>query len=132
MRDVRKDKAITLYLRGDKATDIAKVIGISRTTLYDWYGNSEFKAEVEKRRDDIKIQVSNYITNDLALYVDKMRKIALTGTSDRESAGACQYLIDRVLGKTTTKLDVTAKDDTDRVNGDVLTTCIDDVDNKDE
>lgn len=109
-------KAIQYIIEGKSMTDIAKICGIGRATLYNWLDNKEFKAELDKQRQDIKSNVSAKITNRLDGYIDELHRIAMTSKSEKEKRAALEYLVDRVLGKATTKVaDVTENGDNDKV-----------------
>jgi hypothetical protein len=55
------------------------------------------------------------------LYVGELKRIGLTARSERERSLACMYLVDRVLGKSTNKIELTNDDNKDVVQLDMLT-----------
>ncbi len=105
-----KVQAITLLISGDnKKTDIAEMCGIHRTTLYDWMKDAEFKAEWDRRLREIQAYGDSTIKANLAKSISNIVKIANDEVaSDKTRLEANQYLIDRVLWKTTTKIDLEA------------------------
>lgn len=120
MIDERKELAMSLLIKGDSVIDIAKLVGVNRNTIYNWQEEEEFKAEMGKRKHDIILQGNNMIVNELNLYVSELKRIALCGKSEKVRSDTSQYLIDRVLGKTTTRLEVDAKTEEDSVTYDIL------------
>lgn len=130
MLDERKEKAITLILSGEAITDVAKLVGVCRQAIYNWLDDDEFKAELDRRRQEIVKQGNALILAELKTYVMELRKMALCGRSERNRLDALQYLIDRVLGKTTTKVEQVVVEDKDKVNDDILEREFNEVDNE--
>ena len=97
-------KASEMYAKGEKVTDIARVIGVSRTTIYDWLKNDEFKADVDIHLKQMKSQAEKKVVSNIEGYLTELEKIALTSKSDKTRLDALSFLIDHVLGKSTTKV----------------------------
>ena len=128
MLDERKERAITLLLEGNKPTNISIVVGCARQTIYEWLKNDEFATELDRRRQEIITSGNSMILNKLSKYIDGVDIIALDSESDKSRLDALTYLIDRVLGKTTTRIEATAVDNKDNVNIDVLDAEINEID----
>lgn len=96
--DKRKIEAIELLVSGEKVSNIATLVGVSRKTIYNWLEDVEFKAELNALTHDIKEQGRSRITNKLDNYLEELERIALTSDSEKTRADALQYLINRVLG----------------------------------
>lgn len=120
MLDERKEKAITLLLQGEQVINIHKIVGVARSTIYDWLQDTEFKNELDTRRQEIKTRGNNMILNKLDSCVDELLKIALTGRSEKVRSDTAQYLVDRVLGKATTKIEQTTTEPEKKVTKDML------------
>jgi hypothetical protein len=120
--DERKLKAIENIINGETMTNVAKLSKVSRQALYDWIGDDEFKAELDRQVQEIKSQGQQRITSKLNTYINELEKIALTSNSPKLKADTLEYLIDRVLGRTTSRVaDVTDDDNTkDKLDPDVL------------
>lgn len=119
MLDERQLKCIEMLATGDwKKTEIAKEIRISRQAIYDWLDNAEFKAELDKRLQQIKTQAQRTFTSKLPEALRLYWDIAENGSS-REKESALKYWIDRSLGRITNTLTVDDKRDDDN-NIDVL------------
>lgn len=110
MLDENKVKAIELILE-NKLTkiEIAKVCKKSRAWLYDSViNNEECMAEVDRRLQQIQTFGIMVIKSSLQQSIDNIIELSKTGESEKIRLDASTYLIDRVYGKTTTKLEVTA------------------------
>ena len=109
MLDDRKILAIQYLAEGEKPkTEIAKLVGISRQTVYDWLDDDEFKAELDRRLQQRKVLVEKIIDSKLEEAVKSLWELAKTTKNARVKAQTLQYLIDRALGKATSKLEVEA------------------------
>lgn len=95
----QQNEAIKLYVEGETKTDIAKQVGVSRTTMYNWMSKEEFKSAINNGISEIKSEADVKITAKIPLYIDELSKLALTSKNEKIKSDACQYLIDRVLGK---------------------------------
>lgn len=108
--DRRQRKAIALLIENQyKKTEIADMVGVSRQTIYDWMKNKEFAAELDKTLQQIKIFGENSIKANLQQHINQIQKLAATAESEKTRLEAATYLVDRVLGKTTSKIDLTAE-----------------------
>lgn len=95
----QQNEAIKLYIEGETKTDIAKQVGVSRTTMYNWMSNEEFKTAINNGLSNIKTEADFKITTKIPLYIEELSKLALTSKNEKIKSDACQYLVDRVLGK---------------------------------
>ncbi|MBV4450565.1 helix-turn-helix domain-containing protein [Clostridium tyrobutyricum] len=109
-----QEKMITMLIEGERITDIARKIGVSRTSIYTWKDNDEVKAELNRRTQDIKNQGNAYILKDVQTYIDEIKNIAKNSTDQRVKFSANRYLIDRTLGTPTAE-----SDDIDNSSGNV-------------
>mgnify|MGYP004464978083 CR=1 FL=1 len=106
--------AAELVAKGEKIIDIAKLCKVSRQTIYDWKDKKEFKAEVDRFVNDIKSKSEKSIAMSLETYIKELEKIALTGKSEKNKLDALQYLVNRVLGNTTTKTEIATENKEDK------------------
>ena len=91
---------------GERIAEIARVIGVSRQSIYNWLDNEEFKAELDKTLQRIKSEGEQRILSDLNTYIDNIKYLATKARSEKTRLDANTYLTDRVLGKTTSKLEI--------------------------
>lgn len=109
MLDNKKMQCIELLIEGRKTKqDIAKIVGIHRTVVYDWLKDSEFIAELDKQLHEIRTQTEHKICGMANAVADELYNIALTSKDVRTRNSACQYILDRVLGKPTSTTSVNA------------------------
>ena len=108
-------QAIELIAQGETLTDVARIIGVSRTSVSTWRNKNEvFKAELDKYVQGMKDGVDKRIMNNINPLVDRAIRIALKGKSDKTSLDAIIYLLNRVLGTPTNKTqDITDTDKED-------------------
>lgn len=111
-----QEKMITMLIEGERITDIAKKIGVSRQTIYSWMNKDDAKAELDQRRQDIKTQGNAYILKDVQTYIDEVKRIAKDSTDQRVKFSANKYLIDRTLGVPTATGDEDMDNNSDSVN----------------
>lgn len=97
-------KAIELLVQGENISDVAKIIGVSRTTVSTWKNKDElFKAELDKSIQALKSDVETQIMNNINPLINRLIKIALKSNSDKTSLDAIIYALNRVLGTPTNK-----------------------------
>ena len=108
-------QAIELIAEGETLTDVARIIGASRTSVSTWKNKNElFKAELNKYIQGMKDGVDKRIMNNINPLIDRAIRIALKGKSDKTSLDAIIYLLNRVLGTPTNKTqDITDTDKED-------------------
>jgi len=108
MMDEKKTLAITLLLEGKLTkVEIAKKCKMSRQWLYDAVlSNPECKAEVDRRLQEIQTDGINLIKCSVTRNIENIMQLANNSDSEKIRLDANTYLLDRVFGKTTTKLDI--------------------------
>ena len=99
-------------IAGTKTTgEIAKEIGVSRETVSKWKNhNEEFKKELDKRSREFETglidEANSLLKRTLGQAVANIIEIANNESEKAETRlKASQYLVDRVLGNTTTKIE---------------------------
>ncbi len=111
MIDKQKSEAINYLVEGLKTREeIAKIIGVGERTLYRWLKDTEFKAECQKRAElfenDLLRESQSLLKHKLGNAIDNIVEIANNPKIKEETRlKANQYLVDRVLGNTTTKIE---------------------------
>lgn len=84
-------------------TEIARELGISRTTVYDWMKEPVFKAELDKNEQEIKNRIHHTFVLRLPAAIEKLWN--LTNSKDaRTQLQAIHSWIDRGLGKVGTSV----------------------------
>lgn len=106
---------IDMILEGHTMTEIAKVIGVHRSTLYVWKDLDFVRAELDERRRQLRKSASDKITGQVNFLADEMLKLAKESSDQRVKYNAIKYLLDRSLGiPTATKEDVNTSGDNDK------------------
>lgn len=95
--------------------EIASKIGCTPRVIYKWKNNNEFKAELDKRSLEFKSgiiqEAQNLLTSKLGIAISNIVDIANDkNTSDKVRLDANQYLVNRILGNTTTKVEQNISD----------------------
>lgn len=111
--DIVHKQAIAYMLEGRSISDVARLCNVSRASIYNWMKDKTFKAELDKERECLKTDINRKIANRSEVYIEQMHRIATTSKSDKERRAACEYLLDRFLGKSTTKVEGIDKDNGD-------------------
>lgn len=96
-----QDIMIDMILQGETISDIAKSIGCTRQSIYNWKDKAHIKAEIEARRQDLKKTAHNVIIRDVCTYVENIKELANKSTDQRVRLQANKYLIDQCLGSPT-------------------------------
>ena len=105
-------ECLEMLIVGTKTTtEIAKEIGVSRETVSKWKNrNEEFKRELDKRshlfESGLIDEAQSLLKRKLGVAVANIVEIANDPKTKEETRlKANQYLVDRVLGNTTTKIE---------------------------
>lgn len=104
--------------------EIAKKIGCTERVIYKWKLNEEFKAEWKKRslafETGIIQEAHNLLTSKLGVAINNIIEIANDkNESAKTRLDANEYLINRILGNTTTKIEQTIEDKKEDDNIDI-------------
>jgi len=124
--DEQKRKAIELLVAGEYTkTDIAEIVGVSRQCIYNWLDNGDFVKALDTRLQSITTLAEKEFDAKLEKAIDEYWKLAMTTQDSRTKEKALSYWIDRCLGKTTTKLDVSSEVKVDnRIDDSVIDSAI--------
>lgn len=95
--------AIELLCEGKPKTEVCKEINLSRRTLYNWLSELEFKTELQRLEEGKKKEAETTINSHIIKYISELEKIAFNSKSDKLKSEVLMYLLDRSLGKPTTK-----------------------------
>lgn len=109
MLDEIKLRAIDLLVGGEHSkVQVAKICGRSRQWLYDILDDAEVMAEIDKRLHQVQNYGENVLKATLQDRLNDIMTLAKTAESEKIRLDANIYLTNRVLGNTTTKVDITA------------------------
>ena len=102
-----------LIIQGETISDIAKMMKVSRGTIYNWLDDENFKADLNKQRQEIKDASKERINANIGMYIGELHKIATTSQSEKARIEASVYLLNRVLG-TPTRVQQDITEDTNK------------------
>ena len=128
MIDKQKSEAISYLVQGGISKgDIAKMVGVSERSLYRWLNDEEFKAELQKQAEVFEKQVikesQTLLRGQLSTSIKGIVEIANDNSNKEETRlKAYQYLVDRVLGNTTTKIEQEVNEKKDAAKVDIEST----------
>ncbi|MHC4463246.1 MAG: phBC6A51 family helix-turn-helix protein [Planctomycetota bacterium] len=92
----RQLKAIPLIVTSPTYTEGCKKAKLNRTTFYQWLKNPEFKAELDRQRDEVADEAFSVLSQSLTKAVE-----ALTGLLDTQDERlkrlVCKDIIEHIL-----------------------------------
>lgn len=120
---------IDMMLEGVPMTNIAKKLGVHRSTLYVWKDLDYVRVELERRRRQLGKAARDKLINKVGDYVDNLIELANNSTDQRVKLQANKYLLDQAIGSPGT----VKEDDKDIVkdvgNKDILQKDLDNIKN---
>lgn len=114
-------KAIDMLMDGVNKTAIADKIKVNRTTLYNWLENEEFKLELDRRKQEISKHALSDLKGSTKDLLKAVEKLAYTAENEGIRLQALNSLLDRTLGKATTKQEIELSSNKDVENIDLDT-----------
>ena len=101
---------ISYLISGENITDIAKMLNVSRQTIYTWMNKDYVRAELDRRRQELTRQGNAVILKDLTTYIRNIQALANDPSDKRTALAANQYLINRIYGNPKDQIDLGADD----------------------
>lgn len=99
----QQSEMIDYLIAGNNKTDIAKLLNVSRNTIYIWLDLPEVKAEKQKRLNNIKKDAKNKIATKVDNCIDVIYDIAIKSKDMRTKFQAAKYLCDQFIGTPATE-----------------------------
>lgn len=115
MLDHRKMKMIEIKLANPSLSnaELARRVGVSRQSIWEWSKDREVQAELDRRLRSINQAANYHLQTQLDKLMTELVDMAMSDkTESRVKNSALQYLIDRGLGKATETLTVDLQDGT--------------------
>lgn len=119
-------KAIELLAMGELTkAEIAKDLGVSARVIYKWQNAEEFKAELNKRSqqilDALEQEGKARMVAKGQLAIDNIVHLANTADSEKVKLDANIFIYESIFGKATAKLkDITERKENEKVDPDTL------------
>lgn len=95
------------YLEGERIVDIAKELGVGKSTLYDLLKDDDIVKRLEKDRQYVQNQTRAMILKDASKYVNELKKIAINSSDVRSKLKANETLLAYIIGTPTNKVETT-------------------------
>lgn len=89
---------VDYLIEGKNISDIARILNKSRSTIYNWIELDQVKAEIEKRKLEIKTQAKSKIASRVGGCLENIIEIANTSKDVRTKLAANKYICDQFLG----------------------------------
>jgi hypothetical protein len=106
--EAKKEMVMGLLLAGElNYSEIAKAVPCSRQSILDWRANTEFKEEMDRRRQERKDFGSRIFESQFVWCVTEYMKLGKTTDNAETKRKILEYGIERNLGKIPTKTEVT-------------------------
>ena len=122
-------KAIEAKSKGSTITEVAKLSGVSRNTIYAWMRDEEFTAELIKREQDFISSTKQAIIGYGSKAVKQLIKLSESAKSEKVRLEATAKLIDKIVSNATRiELD-DGRNKNDEVSQDLLNEEIKEFDN---
>ena len=99
-------EAVDMLMDGLNKSAIADKLKVSRTTLYKWTENEEFKLELDRRKQKICNDALSDLKGSTKDLLKAVEKLAYTAENEGIRLQALNSLLDRTLGKATAKQEI--------------------------
>lgn len=100
-------QAVDLLASGISKSEVAKIVGVDRATIYLWgKNNKNFRFEVDRQTKENKENIDKMIMTYADSIVTEVYQLAMKAKSEKVRLDACQYLLNRVAGTPTTKTEI--------------------------
>ncbi|MBK5244305.1 MAG: hypothetical protein JJE18_04640 [Eubacteriaceae bacterium] len=119
MLDARQLKCIELKSIGMTVTDIAKTVGISRTTYYEWNQLEEVRAEACKLEQEFISSTRAAVVGYGPKAVSMLKNLAENADSEKIRLEATKTLLDKVISNAV-KISIDDSRDDDSISADIL------------
>ena len=111
-------ECIELLMDGVNKTAIADKIKVNRKTIYGWLEKEEFKRELDRRKQLICNSAISDLKGSTRELLTEVKKLAYTAENEGIRLQALNSLLDRALGKATSKQDISVTNN-DSVNEEI-------------
>lgn len=129
MLDDRQIRVCELIAKGIPITEVSKVSEVARSTIYEWKKLEEFNAEVSRFGQEFIYAAQGRLKCAAKDAADEVIKLLKNGKYEKTRLSAAQDILDRNLGKATTRMEVEdGRKDKDNVSTDVLESEMDEID----
>lgn len=100
-------QAVELLANGIPKTEVARVVGVDRSTVHLWMKNDKFKREVNEQIKENKENIDKMMMTYTDSVISKLYELAMGAKSEKVRLDACTYILNRVAGTPISKTEVT-------------------------
>lgn len=100
-----------LVLSGKTQKEVTEILDVHRNTVSKWVHKANFKAAMQKCENERTRQTLRSIRSKSAIAVDRLWNMAESTNDKRVAKEIYMYIIDRDLGKITSKVEIDDKRD---------------------
>ena len=100
------EKFVNMVVLGVDRVEIEKEIGFKPSTYFAWLADPLIIDEIEKRRAEIKDTGMRFIKGRYKKYLANLDKLANNFEDKRTCLAANQFMIEKIDGKNTAKLEI--------------------------
>lgn len=100
-------QAVELLANGIPKTEVAKVVGVDRSTVHLWMKNDKFKREVNEQIKENKENIDKMMMTYTDSVISKLYELAMGAKSEKVRLDACTYILNRVAGTPIAKTEIT-------------------------
>jgi DNA-binding XRE family transcriptional regulator len=104
----RQAAAQLLAIGGIEKSEIARRVGVSRTSLWSWEKEDKMIAEINRLKHEYKVFGKELMESKLVEAVNGYWKLIQSTDNAMVAAKGYEYMIDRSLGKVTNKHEIQA------------------------
>ena len=110
----KQNEMINMLIEGKTKSDVIRELKIARQTLYNWLGKDEIIAEMDRRRQKMCKDALADLKGDTKELLAEVKKLAYTADSEAIRLQALNSLLDRTLGRPSTKSEVSIEKTTEK------------------
>ena len=102
--ELLQDKFVQMYMNGMRMIDVAKELGIDKSTPYIWLKRDDIKQRIERYRTEIETCGKNFIKSRYTEYLNNIDALANQTEDKRTALTANTFMIEKMDGKATTSI----------------------------
>lgn len=112
MTEIMKEDFLKRYLQGERIVDIAGVLQVGKTTLYELLKSADMVKRLGNERVMLVNQTRAVLAADASVYIKNIQDIANKSTDVRSKLKANETLLAYLLGSPTQRVEQTIDDNT--------------------
>jgi len=110
MTEIMKEDFLKRYLQGERIVDIAQVLGVGKTTLYELLKSADMVKRLGNERVTLINQTRAVLAADANTYIKNIQNIANKSSDVRSKLKANETLLAYLLGSPTQRVEQTIED----------------------